>query len=287
MSSDPFRLLGLDPRTATDADVRKAYAERLKRTRPEDDRAGFMALRAAFEQARERVRQRETYGDDPYDDYEDEPEAEAGADAATEPLMEMTAEAPEAPEDEDEAEDYSDAMNRTMTALIDALTGAPFGPSVKRVMAIVEADDVAGIEDYQALQWQVRQLLCDRTGYYLEPQELRVPDWLRLDVFDALDGYFGWSRQPALQPWVRGLNDWLVRVRKRIVWNAMPKAEQDALRMTARERSGAIPDGPATENNVWATPDDGGKSGFGWLAMAGGIIGYAIFQFVMRVSGNS
>jgi len=70
MSSDPFELLGLNPRTATDADVRRAYAERLKVTRPEDDRAGFVALRQAFEQARERVRWRG-------DDFEDEDEAAA------------------------------------------------------------------------------------------------------------------------------------------------------------------------------------------------------------------
>jgi len=71
MSSDPFKLLGLDRKTATDADVRRAYAERLKITRPEDDRDGFMALRTAFEQARNQVRWRDQYGDDDDDEEED------------------------------------------------------------------------------------------------------------------------------------------------------------------------------------------------------------------------
>ncbi len=52
MSSEAFGLLGLDARTATVADVKRAYAVRLKAIRPETDRDGFMALRQAFEQAR-------------------------------------------------------------------------------------------------------------------------------------------------------------------------------------------------------------------------------------------
>ncbi len=268
MSSDPFVLLGLDRATATDADVRRAYAERLKVTRPEDDRAGFMALRAAFEQARERVRQREQYGDDdPYE--EEDAAADLSGDDEVTPAFDVLEIEPDAADVE--AEDYSDPINRTMRALVDALTGAPFGPSVVRVMAIVEADEVAGIEDYQALQWQVRQLLCDRTGYYLEPQEMRTPDWLTLDVFDALDGYFGWTRQPALQPWVRGLNDWLVRVRNRIELKSLPLEERERLE---RERKRSQ---PAAERKAWAgqeqdpweTPTQGGRNpGIFWMIFA-------------------
>lgn len=51
-STDPFKLLGLDRATATEADVKRAYAKKLKETRPEEDRAGFMDLRAAFTAAR-------------------------------------------------------------------------------------------------------------------------------------------------------------------------------------------------------------------------------------------
>jgi hypothetical protein len=50
--TDPFRALGLTRKTATEANVKAAYARLLKVTRPEDDRAAFMALRQAFESAR-------------------------------------------------------------------------------------------------------------------------------------------------------------------------------------------------------------------------------------------
>lgn len=50
--TDPFKLLGLKRATATEAEVKAAYAALLKTTRPEDDRAAFMALRDAFTNAR-------------------------------------------------------------------------------------------------------------------------------------------------------------------------------------------------------------------------------------------
>ncbi len=50
--TDPFKLLGLKRATATEAEVKAAYAALLKTTRPEDDRDAFLALRAAFTNAR-------------------------------------------------------------------------------------------------------------------------------------------------------------------------------------------------------------------------------------------
>jgi hypothetical protein len=269
MSSDPFVLLGLDRATATEADVRRAYAERLKVTRPEDDRAGFMALREAFERARQAVRWRDQYGDDdPYEDYDEEDEDDTGSgdmpDAEAARVVEIDdASAPDdAPEDEPETDEAP--VDSAMMALIDALTGAPFGPSVKRVMAIVEADEVAGIEDYQMLQWRVRQLLCDRTGYHLEPRELRTPDWLTLPVFDALDGYFGWTRQPVTEPWIRSLNDWLVRVRNVIVLQSLPLKERERLDREAKraERTGKINNSPDQAR------EGSGKGGTFWMIVA-------------------
>ena len=49
---DPFDVLGLDRTTATEEAVKASYAALLKKTRPEDDREAFMALRNAFSQAR-------------------------------------------------------------------------------------------------------------------------------------------------------------------------------------------------------------------------------------------
>lgn len=291
MSFDPFRLLGLDRKTATEADVRRAYAERLKVTRPEDDRAGFMALRAAFEQARSEVRWREQYGDAPDDEAWEEEDADeeeySEAYAVQESLLveEPARELVTAPdnidpreEDSEEEEDYDIAVNRAMAALVDVLTGGPFGVPAKRVMAIVEADEVSGIEDYQTLQWRVRDFLCDRTGFNLDPPELRRPDWLTLELFDALDGYFGWTRQPVTHAWVRKMNDWLVRVRRQIALESMPKEERKKVELSrALEEMG--------QSRAETRPDKTG-SGIGWLGMAGGIIGYALFQFFTRNSGG-
>ncbi|MGA1343663.1 MAG: hypothetical protein ACO33A_11605 [Hyphomonas sp.] len=261
MSSDPFRLLGLDGKTATDADVRRAYAERLKRTRPEDDRDGFMALRDAFERARQSVRWRGACDNEA----EVEPEAQAEAETEKPPncaeALIIRAAGPSAPRPEAarEAIDYNAEMaaggrfepqtlapgfteaasgqapvpapfdirvGKTMDRLIDLLTAGPLGAQGKDVMAVLDHPDVAGIEEFQALQGRVRQFLCDRTGFSGNPQALRTPDWLTADVFQALDAYFGWTRQPVTLSWLRQQNDWLVRVRNQIAWDAMPEGQR-------------------------------------------------------------
>ncbi|MFD0857559.1 hypothetical protein [Roseovarius aquimarinus] len=89
-STDPFKALGLDRGTATEAEVKAAYARLLKATRPEEDRAGFMALRQAFDAARRSARA------------QDQARAEAARRAeAAAPEDEAPAEAPEAPGPQD------------------------------------------------------------------------------------------------------------------------------------------------------------------------------------------
>ena len=51
-SADPFRTLGLK-RGASPREVKRAYAKKLKETRPDEDPASFIALREAFERARD------------------------------------------------------------------------------------------------------------------------------------------------------------------------------------------------------------------------------------------
>ena len=50
MTAGIWRLLGIDA-TTSKGDIRKAYAARLRQTRPEDDPAGFQQLHAAYKQA--------------------------------------------------------------------------------------------------------------------------------------------------------------------------------------------------------------------------------------------
>lgn len=51
-SINAFDLLGLDQQTASLAEVKKAYSQKLKITRPDDDPEGFMQLREAFTYAK-------------------------------------------------------------------------------------------------------------------------------------------------------------------------------------------------------------------------------------------
>ncbi|MBA3068785.1 MAG: hypothetical protein FP825_09915 [Hyphomonas sp.] len=276
MSSDPFDLLGLDRASATEADVRRAYAERLKTTRPEDDRAGFMALRAAFEQARENVRWRTEYGeDDPYEDYEEE--GAGAAEAAPAPAGdsdELTFAPEPEPDDEPGPQDtdeqtFETRIDRAMDRLVDLLTATGFEPDLKHLKACLDDNDVAGIDEFQTLQWRVRQLLCDRTGYNLDPQEIRRPVWLTLEVFDTLDQHFGWTHQPTTNPFLRRLNDWLSRVRTDIAWYAAPQeARKQALLKDMK------------------SADKEERGSMAWLGAAGGIIGYALFQFFTRNAGG-
>lgn len=240
MSSDPFALLGLDRKTATEADVRKAYAERLKVTRPEDDRAAFMALREAFERARQEARWREQYAADEEDD------EEASAPVAAPPLATSEAASFITPpetlaeeqatgageiEDYDEEDDYvptdfDKRIDAAMQKLQQVLT-SPWGPPGRAELAAVFAQpELEGIDEYRALQWTVRNFLCHATGYYSETQEVVLPPWLTLQVFDDLDAQFGWVRQPSSHPAERHLNAWLRQVREKISWHATPYEER-------------------------------------------------------------
>ena len=88
-------------------------------------------------------------------------------------------------------------------------------------------------------------------------------------MFDTLDQHFGWTRQPTTHPYVRRLNDWLDRVRTDIAWYAAPQeARKQALRKDIK------------------AADSEERGSFAWLGVAGGIIGYALFQFFTRNPGG-
>jgi hypothetical protein len=324
MSSDPFDLLGLDRATATDADVRRAYAAKLKVTRPEDDRAGFMALRTAFERARNEVRWREEYGDDAGtgEDETDGPTSEAaafpvGAVAIGDvPLAEISERTPDAsseakpahdeirpyeedepsateetPEDEAE-ESYDDdgytpeeiaawqPIKAALDRLTDLLTATGEPPPVKAVLAIIDGDDISSIDQYRTMQEQVRQLLCGRTNCFDSAAGMRLPGWLSLEVFDALDTYYGWSRETTTSPYVKGLNDWLVRVRRAIeLETASDKARNQARLEDATANLFGPKDRPAEAERS-------GKGSTIWLWIGAGILISQLVQFLVRLNGG-
>ena len=48
----PWEVLGIDP-TPDEREIKRAYAKQLKQTRPDEDKEGFLRLRAAYERALE------------------------------------------------------------------------------------------------------------------------------------------------------------------------------------------------------------------------------------------
>lgn len=156
-----------------------------------------------------------------------------------------------------------------MDRLVDMLTATGRAPEVGEVMAVIDEADVAGIEEYQWLQAQVRDFLCDRTGYNLAPQALRIPDWLTLEVFDALDQYYGWTRQPGTQVRARRLNDWMARVRREAALGEMPPG--------ARRRAAA------KERRAASEQDKGSQV---WLWIGAAILISQIIRFFIPVGGG-
>ena len=296
MSSDPFTLLGLDRKTATEADIRKAYAERLKVTRPEDNREAFMALREAFERARQEARWRAEYPqeyeheDDTADTSQSAPDSPSdygSVQALTEetvgtatPDTSQTAAPEDDPEsdfDEDEEDyipsDFDRRIDAAMQKLHETLN-SPWGPPSRADLeAFFSQPDLEGIDEFRALQWQVRNYLCHATGYYAQSGDVQVPPWLTLRVFDDLNTQFGWVRQPSSHPAERHLNAWLRRVREALDWHEMPQEERKQRELD--KLLGRTPENPK------GTPDGSNT----WLFVGAGILLFVVLRALTGLGG--
>lgn len=246
-SHDPFALLGLERRTATERDVKKAYAAKLKQIRPEDDREGFMALRAAFEHARSMARWRDQHPeeaaqDDAYEDgtyvepeddedaYDEEPD---GTYAQATSQTADTLERHNVRDDHDFSPAEIDTTPIAMPAMqnsdwqthsndspadpvdvamddIDTLMKNPFaGGSMEPWQTILDRDDLQTIDAYQQMSQRLRWRLCTDTGFGEDPQVLKVPAWLTMPVFKGLCEHFGWHKQQSREYWVMQQRNWL------------------------------------------------------------------------------
>lgn len=232
-SHDPFQLLELDRRAATEADVKKAYATKLKKVRPEDDREGFMALRAAFEQARSIARWRDknpehAAEEDAWEDREAERE-EAEAQGIESPDDSHFEEAGIADSSTSETDTDGDIdvtpevqifetgpkTDPVDVALEDIrqLANQPFaGGAFSPWREIIERDELQPIDEYQRLSEYLRGYICEEAGLYAEGDRHKLPNWLTLNVFNGLTSYFGWLNQPSNDYWVREQIDWLLKI---------------------------------------------------------------------------
>ncbi len=241
--------------------MRRAYAEKLKVTRPEDDREGFMALRRAFETARETVR---WDVQDTYDSGEDDAGNEADAapperedyDPPADSMDEAATWQPPAPE--------VDPVDAAYLRLVDLLTSPWGASSMAALRAIIDDDAVSGIDEYQQLGGELRHFLCDRTGMFLDGNTgVNLPGWLSLAVFDTLDDHFGWTRAQPANRWLTRQHDWLVKVRAAIAGEPVQPVAEPAAARTDGETGG----------------------GLVWLVIGAAIIGFQVIRFLMNLGG--
>ena len=199
-STDPFAALGLVRGEATERDVKKAYAAKLKSVRPDDDPEGFMALRQHFEHALSQAKWAAQQPEPDPPQQSEQPAVEykydeqLGLQFDTSPaglLIEKTArwimeEQAEAPEH-----------------FLDSLTAeAAFQNS----------------ENASAVSHWLRERICEDAGLYdggdewedLEfprPGDLKRPDWFQDDAVLALIRHFPWHEQRPEDEWqARELN---------------------------------------------------------------------------------
>ncbi|HRE42532.1 MAG TPA: hypothetical protein PKY87_01010 [Terricaulis sp.] len=120
MSADIWRHLGI-AETNDEAEVRRAYAQRLKLTNPEDDPEGFKRLRSAYERALENIRWRARYA-----------AAEDDEEAASFDAFDAVAEAPisfdvaERTTDELEHDELAENHRALRAKLLGAVSGSPW-----------------------------------------------------------------------------------------------------------------------------------------------------------------
>lgn len=174
MWDDDWARLGIEPTTELGA-IKKAYAARLKVTRPDDDAEAYQALRAAYERAQQWVKwklqelaEATEAAPPPTSWAEPMPAPLPALEAEAKPPAEATSELPRAPTPEELVEAAEQqrllggapALIQTLPALMQALNGLPVG-----------REDAAS----QAFaQWVL--------------QHADVP----LDVLAALGRHFGW-----------------------------------------------------------------------------------------------
>ncbi|HYD86088.1 MAG TPA: hypothetical protein VEA80_01305 [Vitreimonas sp.] len=180
MSAEIWRHLGI-AETADEAEVRRAYAERLKRTNPEDDPEGFKRLRNAYERALQIIRWRVRYAAiEPVEDSGESVLEAAGpvaVDGAAPAQAESAAAETREPPPRDEVLEAHDAACRRLEAAI--------------------RDGASPWEMQAAFQALVSGAAMERLGVYVETERW-LADVLRRyghggPVLEAAVAHFKWE----------------------------------------------------------------------------------------------
>jgi len=200
-----WSILELDPQTADEQAVRRAYARLLRKTRPEDDPEAFMDLRSAFDMAMEDVRWRRDHG-------AADPDADGPEPApmpAAQPLNTLEEADRAGPPIQDTALPGEDPIGDLIDKIIDRM---------KQPWSTLERDGLARLLDdpcvdeftaYEMLSARLRQRLHHETSD--ETGRMFVPNWLELSNYSYLINHFGWLRTSRAGP-DDGLDNWIYRV---------------------------------------------------------------------------
>ncbi len=282
-SKDPFVILGLDPKGATEKDIKRAYAVKLKTTRPEDDPEGFMELRNALELAKSQLHWR-AHDDEDYDD-EEEDDEDAGDDlidaAADEPEVDvppapnfsegaswdtpdqqtLNEDVPSGPDEIDDdletvltsqeevQNDYT-AVNRAMADIATLMEDREKAAIWSKWLKILDREELLSLEAFQMISHRLRNEICERTGFTVAATTPTSNSGIAAEVFLELDARFGWSRQSITNWYESRQNTWIYRLVEAAEYKAGRKkhgawGRPPARRIEIVQETGAFPESKA------------------------------------------
>jgi len=278
-SRDPFAFFGLDRATANEASLKRAYAVKLKMHRPDEDPAGFIQLREAFEIVRNTLR-----WDAEHIAQNDEVEAYEFAPNHTE--VEPVAA-------------FSGPTNQDNTAAVydqavELIFEASPSFNIEALKSLLNDPSVEDIDSFARLSAAMRHFICGQTGMFAEGQDMPTyPDWLSVDKVKLLDGHFGWTRQQSYDYRDQHQNNWVSRVLRQLMLRSQQNEPEQVYARRRRRRgySGYTP--PAADMRPVQTtrvpqkspPDESEHRWIGYLSR--GFLIVMVVSWFIRALANA